>query len=270
MKLVDVLTKAKAEKFAVGAFNIGGLDTLKAVAEAAGNLGAPVIVEVSPGEQRYLGLQNFSSLVSNTKEEYGGEIFLNLDHGADMEIIKTAIELGFDMVHFDGSSLPLEENIRLCQEVVAAAHGKGVLVEGEMDPIGQRLTDPQAARSFTEKTGVDILAVSVGNKHGMEGEEKLDLERLREINTALPESFFSLHGGSGVAPEDLAAAIPLGIVKINVNTELRLAYRETLENVLRGDPEEIAMYKLLPPVIEAVEKVVEAKILMFGSAGVRA
>ncbi|MDO8515282.1 MAG: class II fructose-bisphosphate aldolase [bacterium] len=264
--LIDLLKTAKEKNFAIGAFNAGGLESLRAIAGAAKKLESPIIVEVSPGEEKYLGLQNFSSLVNNLKEEYGVEIFLNLDHGEDINIITNAIELGFDLVHFDGSKLPFEENIRLCQEVVTMAHSKGVLVEGEMDQIGKKITDPSLAKKFVEETGVDIFAVSIGNKHGMGEDEKLDLERLQEINTVLPETFFSLHGGSGVAPEDVAAAIKLGIVKINVNTELRIAYRETLENVLRGDPEEMAMYKLLPPVIEAVEKVVEEKILLFGSS----
>lgn len=264
--LIDLLKTAKEKKFAIGAFNSGGLESLRAIAEAAKKLESPVIVEVSPGEQKYLGLQNFSSLVNNLKEEYGVEIFLNLDHGEDINIINNAIELGFDLVHFDGSKLPFEENIRLCQEVVTMAHSKGVLVEGEADQIGKKITDPQMAKRFVEETGVDIFAVSIGNKHGMGDDEKLDLEKLKEINLALPETFFSLHGGSGVAPEDVAEALKYGIVKINVNTEMRVAYRETLENVLRGDPDEVAMYKLLPPVIEAVEKVVEEKILLFGSS----
>jgi ketose-bisphosphate aldolase len=264
--LIDLFKTAKEKKLAVGAFNVGGLESLRAIATAAKNLESPVIVEVSPGEQKYLGLQNFSSLVNNLKEEHGVEMFLNLDHGEDLEIIKSSIELGFDMVHFDGSKLPPEENIRLCQEVVAMAHSRGILVEGEMDQIGKKITAPVLAKKFVEETGIDIFAVSIGNKHGMGEEEKLDLEKLQEINEVLPQTFFSLHGGSGVAPEDVAAAVKLGIVKINVNTELRMAYRETLENVLRGDPEEIAMYKLTPPVIEAVEKVVEEKILLFGSS----
>lgn len=281
--LIDYLKKAKVNNFALGAFNAGGLESLRAIAGAAKKLESPVIVEVSPGEEKYLGLQNFVSLVSNLKEQYSIQMFLNLDHGEDINIITNAIELGFDLVHFDGSKLPLEENIRLCQEVVTMAHSKGVLVEGEIDhipgssekhptsPEGLRgasaFTDSKKAREFVEKTGVDILAVFIGNAHGVfTEEEKLNIEKLREINLALPQTFFSLHGGSGVAPEDVAEALKYGIIKVNVNTEMRVAYRETLENVLRGDPEEVAMYKLLPPVIEAVEKIVEEKILLFGSS----
>ncbi|OGG06797.1 hypothetical protein A2872_01035 [Candidatus Gottesmanbacteria bacterium RIFCSPHIGHO2_01_FULL_42_12] len=283
MKLADYLTTGKREKFALGAFNAGNLETLKAIAMAVGTLKSPVIIEVSPGEEKYLGLQNFSSLVNNLKEEYGVEIFLNLDHGEDIDIIKDSIELGFDLVHFDGSKLPLEENIRLATEVVEMAHNKGVMVEGEIDHFPgaserhhdektqdwQKIyTDPEKAREFVEKTGVDILAVFIGNAHGVyDNEEKLNISKLKEIKTVLQKTFFSLHGGSGVAVEDVRAAIDNGIVKVNINTDMRMAYRETLENVLRGSPDEVAMYKLMPPVIEAVEKVVEEKILLFGSSG---
>lgn len=277
--LIDLFKSAKEKKYAVGAFNAGGLESLRAIAQAAKKLESPVIVEVSPGEEKHLGLQNFVSLVNNLKEEYGIQIFLNLDHGEDLEVIKNAIELGFDLVHFDGSKLPFEENIRLAQEVVTMAHSKGVLVEGEIDHIpgssekhgenivSKNLTDLKKAKEFVDQTGVDILAVFIGNAHGVFfEEEKLNIEKLKEINLTLPQTFFSLHGGSGVAPEDVAEALKYGIVKVNVNTEMRVAYRETLENVLRGDPEEVAMYKLLPPVIEAVEKIVEEKILLFGSS----
>ena len=282
MKLVDYFNRGIANKFALGAFNVGNLETLKAIAMAAKNLESPVIIEVSPGEEKFLGLQNFSSLVVNLNEEYGVEMFLNLDHGDDLDIIKSSIELGFDLVHFDGSKLPYEENVRLTTEIVSMAHSKGVLVEGEIDHFpgaSERhenektsdwqniLTDPQKAKEFVEQTGVDILAVFIGNAHGVyDNEEKLNILKLQEIKAVLPKTFFSLHGGSGIAVSDVRAAIDTGIVKVNINTDMRMAYRETLENVLRGSPDEVAMYKLMPPVIEAVEKVVEEKILLFGSA----
>ena len=149
--LIDLLNKAKQDKFAIGAFNVGGLESLRAIAGAAKKLNSPVFVEVSPGEEKYLGLQNFVSLVNNLKEEYGIQMFLNLDHGEDINIITNAIELGFDLVHFDGSKLPLEENIRLCQEVVTMAHSKGVLVEGEMDQIGKKLPIRNWQKSLLKK-----------------------------------------------------------------------------------------------------------------------
>lgn len=272
------LAKARKEKFALGAFNVGGWEFLKAISQAAKNLNFPVIVEVSSGEEKHLGMQNLLSLVNNVKEELGVEIFLNLDHAEDIEKIKIAIDKGFDLIHFDGSRLPYEENLRLTAEIVKLAHGRGVLVEGEIDHIpgssqrhGEKgvreesgYTNPQKAREFVEKTGIDLLAVSVGNAHGVYSEEqKLDVTRMAAIAAELPDTFFSLHGGSGVAPEDITAVIRQGVVKVNVNTEMRLVYRETLENVLRGNPDEAAMYKLLPPVVEAVERVVEAKMLLF-------
>ncbi len=270
--LLDYFKKAKEGGFALGAFNIDALETLKGVGEAVKNWQLPAIVEVSPGEGKYLGLQNFVALTANLKEELGVNLFLNLDHADDLEVIKNAVELGFDMVHFDGSKLPLEENIKLAREAVEMAHEKGALVEGEFNKIpnsnanGQGpMTNDQEAKRFTEETGVDILAVSVGNQHGLGENEKLDLEMLKKIREALPETFFSLHGVSGVGAEDIRAAICLGIVKINISTELRMVFRENLENMLKGNPEELAWYKLAGPAVEAVREVVEGKIKLFGT-----
>ena len=265
MKLADYFKKAKEEKFALGAFNIDSLEPLKGVAEAVKNMGTAVIVEVSPGEEKYLGLQNFVALTVNLKEEFGINLFPNLDHADDLEVIRDSIGLGFDMVHFDGSKLDLEENIKLTKEVVAMAREKNVLVEGEMDQIGGKITDPERAKKFVERTGVDVLAVAIGNKHGFGENEKLDLELLQKIHGILPETFLSLHGGSGIEAEDIRAAIGLGIVKININTELRMVFRENLENMLKGNPEEYAWYKLTLPAVEAVREVVEGKIRLFKS-----
>ncbi len=285
-RLIDWLQRAKKEHFSLGAFNIDNLEILQAAAEAAKNLSAPIIAEVSPGEIKYLGLQNFISLANNYKDDYGITILLNMDHASDMDIIKSGIELGFDMVHFDGSELPFEENVRLTKEIVGESHSKGVLVEGEIDHFpgtselhgeltdrGQGLekkyTDPQKAKEFVEETGIDIFAAFIGNAHGVyqDGSEKLDCEKLTEVSRALPETFLSLHGGSGIAPEEIESAVERGIVKVNVNTELRIAFRQNLENVLKGNPDEWAVYKLMPPAIEAVRKIIERKITLFGSAG---
>lgn len=283
MKLVDWFNKAKTEHFALGAFNADTFETMKAVAKAAAQKKSPVIIEVSSGEEKFLGLQNILAVKANLSEEFQIPIFLNLDHADDLETINNAIELGFDLVHFDGSKLPLEENIRLAKDVVANAHAKGVLVEGEIDHFpgsseshttesleslgAQRYTDPQKAKEFVEQTGVDIFAAFIGNVHGVyKEEERLDIKKLGEIVVVLPETFFSLHGGSGVSHEDVKEAIKAGIVKVNINTELRMAYRQTLENVLKGDPEEFAMNKILSPVVEAVEGTVEDEMEILGSS----
>jgi len=177
--------------------------------------------------------------------------------------------------------LPYEENVKITKAVVEQAHQKGVLVEGEIDKIlgnstphqeeaesvqaSGNYTDPEKAADFVKQTGVDILAAFVGNLHGTYPQPpRLDLERLKIIAEKLP-CFLSLHGGSGLVEEDIKKAVTIGrVVKVNVNTELRIAYKETLENVLKGS-EEVAIYKIMPPVMAAVQKVVEEKIQLFGS-----
>lgn len=280
MNLLTILRQAKNEGWGVGAFNAGNLEILQAIIQAGKVNQVPLIVETSMGEATHFGMKNFLDVVENFREETGLSIFTNFDHGPGLEECQTAIEAGYDLVHFDGSQLPYEENVKITKLLVEQAHRKGILVEGEIDRIigdstfHQELaesvqatasyTDPAKAADFVAQTGVDILAVLVGNIHGVyQGEKKLDLERLKMIREAVGEGvFFSLHGGSTISPEDIRAAIRLGVVKINVNTELRLAYRQTLENVLRGS-EEVAIYKIMPPVIAAVQKVVEEKIEIF-------
>ncbi len=278
MDAQQILNKARAEGWALGAFNAGNLEILKAVVAAAQSQNSPVIAETSSGEAEYFGMKNFLTVAEN----FGLPVLTNFDHGPGLEECQNAIEAGYKMIHFDGSGLPYEENLKITKVLVAQAHQKGILVEGEIDRIGGEskaheelaeslqatvnYTDPQKAADFVAQTGVDILAVFVGNLHGVyKTPKKLDLERLRMVRS-LTNCPFSLHGGSTLLEADIRAAIVLGVVKINVNTELRLAFRQTLENVLRGS-DEAAVYKIMPPVMAAIQKVVEEKIKLFGSSG---
>jgi len=282
MNALEILTKAKNEGWALGAFNAGNIEVLKAIVGAAQNQQSPVIVETSAGEAEHFGMKNFLTVVENFRQETNLPIFTNFDHGPGLEECQGAIETGYNLVHFDGSNLPYEENIKITKVLVDQAHQKGILVEGEIDKIvGESkyheelaesvqatgsYTEPQRAADFVGQTGVDILAVFVGNLHGTyKTPPKLDVERLKMIRQQVG-CFFSLHGGSGLLAEDIKEVIKLGVVKININTELRLAFRQTLENVLRGS-DEVAIYKIMPPVIAAVQKVVEEKIQLFGSEG---
>ncbi len=277
----EIFTRAKAEKKALGAFNAGNLELVKAVAQAASVQQAPVIIETSAGEMQHFGMRNFLDVIENFRRELGLTILTNLDHGPGLEECQAAIEAGYNLVHFDGSSLPFEENVKITKEIVAQAHAKGVLVEGEIDKIlghssphptedaesvqaAGNYTDPARAAAFVAQTGVDVLAVFIGNLHGTyRSSPRLDLERLRLVASQVP-CFFSLHGGSGLFKEDIREAIQIGgLVKININTDLRLAYRETLENILKGS-DEVAVYKIMLPVMAAVQKVVEEKIQLFG------
>ncbi len=259
----EFLNRAKSEAFALGAFNLDSLETLKAVATAVAKTHSPAIVETSPGELDYLGMRNLASLVDNAKREFGIPLFLNLDHATDLNIIEKSLDFGFNLVHFDGSQFPLEENIEKTKQVVFMARQKDILVEGEVDPIGGHLTDSQTAKKFVAETGVDIFAVSIGNNHGISEHEGINLDLLQKIHETLPETFLSLHGGSGIPEDQIRAAIKLGVVKININSELRIAFKKNLD--LTTD--ELAWYKITPPALAAVQEIVENKIRIFGSGG---
>lgn len=274
--------RSREEKFAIGAFNVGNLETLQAIVRAATIKKSPVIVEASPGESEFMGAANLVDLIENYRS-VGTQIILNLDHATEFEKVKAAFDAGFDYLHFDGGKLDYEENVKIATEVVHLAHPKGVMVEGEVDHItgsssihtekveGEQAkgaySDPNRAHDFVQRTGVDTYASFIGNSHGLYANEKrLDLKRLKEIKDAIPDTFLSLHGGSGVNHEDIKGAIEIGINKINVNTEMRNAYRKELEEQL-SKSDEVAMYKLYPEVTLEVQKVVMDKIDLFGSGG---
>ena len=279
----DWLQKAKQEKFAIGAFNVGNLETFKAIVQAAANKKSPVIIESSPGETKWMQAENIVDIAHNFSAEYGVPILINLDHSETLEDCMNAVEVGFDLIHFDGGKLPLEENLKIVRQIVEASHAKGLTVEGEIDHIQGSsevhigsameeaakgtMTDPVRAAKFVKDSGVDIFAAFFGNVHGVfsGGDENLHLDLLKQIAEALPETYLSLHGGSGIADDQVQKAIALGIVKVNVNTEMRQAFRDGLEKALKQSPEEYALYKLLPETIEEVQRIVEHKIEVFGS-----
>ena len=279
------LEKAQTEGFAIGAFNVDNLEIFKAVVAAAMAKKSPVMMEFSDGEVKFLELHNIVDLVKNAEEEHGINILLNLDHSPDQAKVEEAIEAGFELIHFDGSKLPYEENVEICKAIIPKAHAKDLTVEGEIDHIAGSsnvhkeqitldeikagFTKPEKAKEFVAETGVDIFAAFFGNVHGVYPvQPNVDLDLLYRIREVLPNTFLSMHGGSGISDEEVRMAIQVGgISKINVNTELRKAFREELERSLRENPDEYAVYKLMPSVIENVKNVVEHKIDVFGSGG---
>lgn len=265
MNLKDYLKKAQKEGWAMGHFNISTVEALRAIVQAAQKLQSPVLIGTSEGESKFLGLKQAAALVKVFRQETGWPIFLNLDHGKNFEYIKEAVDSGYDAVHFDGSELPLPENIKKTKELVRIAKKKGILVEGEVGVIGGELTDPKEAEKFVQETKVDSLAINVGTWHGAGEKAGINFQRLEEINQRAKSVFLVLHGGSGVPDSHIKKAIESGIVKININTELRAAYTNALKDVLKEMSEEIIPYKYLPLVIEAVQKIVEEKIKQFGS-----
>lgn len=276
-KLNNYLKQARSLSRAIGAFNACNLESLKAIAQAASRLNQPVIIEASSREIDYFGLEELACWLNIWRFRSPVLLFLNLDHACDFEMIIRAIDLNFDLIHFDGSNLDFEENIKMTQKIVARAHQKNILVEGEFNRIpGQSrnhpqeklnlksfaMTDPTQALDFVKRTQIDILAVFIGNVHGVYRQKiPLNFDLLAKIKKQLPKTYLSLHGGSGIADNHLKKAIKLGINKINVNTELRLAYKQALKKACQN--KEWAIYKYMPPVIEAMGKVVEEKIKLF-------
>jgi fructose-bisphosphate aldolase, class II len=279
-KKFEFLKKARKEGWAIGQFNASTLEALKAIFFAAKNLKSPIIIGTSEKESGYLGLRQAAALVRIFEEENGVPALLNLDHGKSFDYIKEAIAAGYDAVHFDGSQLPLDENVRILKEIVKYAHKKNVLVEGEVgfikgaseildaapDIYLDDLASPSDAEKLVKETKVDSLAVNVGTFHGLGGIKTINLARLGEIKEKISEkSFLVLHGGSGILQEEIKAAISTGIVKININTELRAAFTQTLQEIFCAGQKEIAPYRYLPRVIESMQKIVEDKIKIFNS-----
>ncbi|MGO3701930.1 MAG: class II fructose-bisphosphate aldolase [Candidatus Saccharimonadales bacterium] len=281
--------RAKAQHFAVGAFNIDNQETLIAVAKAAQKLQSPVLVEVSAGEVKALGLENVRNLVDNYKAEYGIEMYINLDHSPSVQDCKRAIDAGYEFIHIDISQAnhdaSEEEIIAKTKEVVEYAKFTGALVESEphyfggssnvhntdidYEEIKKTFSTPEGATAFIEATGIDTFAAAIGNLHGKYAVPKeLDLELLGRINDAVPAwAHISLHGGSGTPLHYFEEAARIGVSKININSDMRYVFRTTLEKVLQENPDEYAIVKLMPQVYGEVQKVVEEKIQAFGSAG---
>jgi fructose-bisphosphate aldolase class II len=281
--LLGVIKEAETKKTALGHFNISDIVALKAIFEAARELGVPVIIGASEGEREFLGAKQAAALVKSLREEYDYPIFLNADHTHSLDKVREAAEAGFDEILFDGSELPFEENIKQTKEAVRLVKSinKKILVEGEIGyigsssevlkerPAGLELTNPQEARRFVEETNVDMLAPAVGNMHGLlvsmvsGGErKKLDIERIRTIKEAVKIPLV-LHGGSGTDDEDFRAAIKAGVAIIHINTEIRLAWRRGVEKGLRANPDEIAPYKILPAAVEEIKAIVKKRLGLF-------
>jgi len=277
MKLKDYLKKAQKEKWTVGQFNFSTFEQLRGIIAAAQKTKSPVILGTSQGELNYLGLKEVLALVEISKLRSLTSLFLNLDHGKDLNWIKKAIDFGYSAVHFDGSELPFKKNMKCAKRIVEYAHKKGVLVEGELGYLRggsnfhkkiariekEDLTLPEKAYKFVRETKVDSLAIAIGNIHGIyTGMPKLDFERLKEINNKT-NAFLVLHGGSGIPKAEIKKAIKFGIVKVNINTELRLIWKKTLEKSFKV--QEIRPYKILPKVQKAIQKKVEEKMNLFNS-----
>lgn len=282
------MVQARTQHWAFGAFNLDDEPTLKAVAAAAKAKNAPVLVEVSAGEVADIGIDNVRDLVDNIKREYGVEMFINLDHSPSVEDAKRGIDAGFEFIHIDVSQANHDatdaEIVAATKEIVNYAKFTGALVESEphyfggssnlhtekidYEAIKKTFSTPEGSKAFVDATGIDTFAAAIGNLHGKYPvPKKLDLELLQRIRDAI-DCNISLHGGSGTPAHYFESAVRIGVTKININSDMRVAYRLALEKTLKDNPDEYSVSKLVTKdVIPAVQKVVEEKLESFNSAG---
>lgn len=275
VSLTKVLRVAQMQGFAVGAFNTANLEMTQAIIWAAEELHAPVIVQTSEKAISYAGMKEISALVTTMAKSAKVPVVFHVDHGRTHQVLYDAIESGYSSIMFDGSHLEFEDNIKWTQEMVRRAHAKGISVEAELGRVGgvedgiegaaEGMTDPSLAVEFVKRTHCDALAVGIGNNHGKPKEgEYLHLDRLEAIRQVVSVPLV-LHGASGTPEADIKKAIKLGITKINIDTDLRLAFAAAEREVLKQkdiyDPREI-----LQPATDAVKEVVMHKISLFGSA----
>ena len=290
MTLQEAINSAEEKEIAIGHFNIGTLEYLKAIARAARDLNLPAIIGVSEGERDYIGIHHVADFIRSYNEEHakpgGFKLFLNADHTHSLERVEAAARSSFDAILFDGGKLSFEENIKLTKEAVRKTKeiNKSILVEGELGYIGassqvlkevpegaaissEDLTTPGEAEEFVRETGIDLFAPAVGNLHGMflnHKNPRLDIKRIYEIRSAAKVPLV-LHGGSGISDEDFVSAIKAGVRIIHISTELRVAWRKSLDEALKEKPEEIAPAKLLPEVVKAIEEVVTNRLKLFNN-----
>lgn len=274
--LTELYRGLPSASFAIGAFNVHNMEFTQAVITAAEREDAPVILMIGEPMIPFAGLEMLSTICQLAARNTNIPVAVALDHGKSLEIIDRCIERGLSIM-FDGSQLPFEENIRLTRMLAQKAHRANVSIEGELGHVGgsedgeavsaASMTDPQLAAQFVAETGVDALAVAIGNCHGLyQAVPQLDLQRLQHIATVVTAPLV-LHGGSDLPVEQVRQAIALGIRKFNIGTDLKYAFMHTLKTVLNQES-----MSLQPPVVlgaarEAVVNVVREKIRLTGSSG---
>ena len=301
--LMHVLKKANRQNYAVGAFNINNLEILQAVMDAAEAERAPVVISTSEGAIKYAGMEELGTLVHLAAKRSKRPVVFHLDHGKNYDLVVRAIKSGFyTSVMFDGSSLPYKENLKLTKRLVTMAHRRGISVEAELGAIAgiedfvsveekdAHLTDPEQALEFVQRTGCDALAVAIGTSHGaykFGGDSQLDFKRLTTIKNLVKVPLV-LHGASGipstiknqcikygckiekakgVSDAHIRRAVKLGINKVNIDSDLRIAFDAGVRKFLHDQPEVFDPRKILGPAKELMTKVVRQKMRMFGSSG---
>ena len=299
----EMFEKSMEEGFAIGAFNINNMEIIQGIVDAAQKQNSPVILQASSGAIKYVRIKYLMKMVEAAVEETNIPIAIHLDHGPDFETCKMCIDNGFTSVMIDGSKYSFEENVALTKKVVDYAHERGVVVEAELGQLAgieddvnvseedAKYTDPDQAKEFVERTGCDSLAIAIGTSHGaykFKGEARLRMDILKQVKEKIPNTPIVLHGASTVIPElvetcnsyggDIPGAkgVPdeilheaslSGVSKINVDTDLRLAFTGEIRKSLAENPSAFDPRKYLTPAREKITEVVEHKIRdVFGSS----
>lgn len=277
-KNLTELFKENEGKGAVGAFNVHCFEMVPAMIQAAEELNVPIILQTSLGTAEYIGFEPLIAAVKALAEKSSVDVALHMDHCKSVEALKKAIDCGYSSVMYDGSSLPIEENIKNTKEVVAYAHAKNVSVEGEVGSIGgaeegvvvakdaAMYTKPEDALYFANETGVDALAVSIGTTHGQyKSKAKINYELLSELKEKLGTTGLVLHGGTGVSDEDMRRCVREGMKKINVGTELNKSYIEVVGKTFtaEGVTPLTSLRTLLGPANDRIREIVKEKASLF-------
>ena len=295
----EMFKKAYEGGYAIGAFNVNNMEIVQGITEAAAELKAPLILQVSAGARKYANHTYLTKLVEAAVIETGLPIALHLDHGADFDICKSCIDGGFTSVMIDGSHFPYDENVALTRRVVEYAHSKGVVVEGELGQLAgieddvnvsaedASYTKPEQVQDFVTKTGVDSLAIAIGTSHGAykfkPGQNpKLRLDILEEVGERLPGFPIVLHGASsvpqqfveeinkyggnmpgaiGIPESELAKAAKMAVCKINIDSDLRLAMTASIRKYFAEHPEHFDPRQYLAPARSAIKAMVAHKIV---------
>ncbi len=301
--LKSVLTKANKKGYAVGAFNVNNLEGIQAIMAAAELEKSPVIISTSEGAISYAGMEELGALVHLAAKRSKRPVVFHLDHGKDIKVVMDAIKSGlYTSVMYDGSALPFKQNISNTKKVVKAAHKKGMSAEAELGSIAgiedfvsveqkdASLTNPEDAAKFVKETGCDALAIAIGTSHGaykFKGDSQLDFKRLEEIKKMISVPLV-LHGASGipadikkqclkygckidsakgVADAHIKKAVTLGINKVNIDSDLRIAFDAGIRKFLKENPEVFDPRKILIPAKELMTKVIQRKMKLLGSSG---
>ncbi len=271
--LKKLLSEYQQKHQALPAFNIDSFEIYQAVEMAVSEINLPCIVQLSPSEDKFIQAERLLMLVKKANGE-GLPIYLNIDHGHDVRRLEYCLKIGFDMVHFDGSKMDYDTNLAATKYFVSHMKEKypDSLIEVEFNHINlvgatpslDSFTSPSQAQYFMTETGADLFALSIGNLHGINNDlpEHLNISLLSEIKEILGTTFLTLHGGSGVPLDQIQSAISLGVVKININTSLRLKFIESLRHQLTlGHGEKI--YEYLTPVVDEVKEVIKQNLISF-------